>query len=95
MPKHERLHAWVDGHVQGVGFRYFVREKANLFSVTGWVRNIHDGRVELLAEGPRDRVDSLLEAARQGPRGSHVTEVRVEWADASGEFDAFRVLPTA
>ncbi len=90
-----RLHAWIDGYVQGVGFRYFVREGAAALPITGWVRNLHDGRVELVAEGERGVLEKLLNAVRKGPRGSQVTEVRVEWGVGNGEFDSFRVQPTA
>jgi acylphosphatase len=95
MAKNQRLHAWVEGHVQGVGFRYFVRESISSLSITGWVRNLHDGRVELIAEGSRDNLEKLLSAVNQGPRGSHVINVRTEWGIASGEFNSFRVQPTA
>lgn len=95
MVDQERLHAWIDGHVQGVGFRYFVRESVAALPLTGWVRNLHDGRVELVAEGRRTDLEKLLSMVRQGPRGSHVTEVRVEWGTARGEFDSFRVQTTA
>jgi acylphosphatase len=91
----ERLHAWIDGHVQGVGFRYFVREQVAVMPITGWVRNLHDGRVELIAEGKREDLDKLLVSVKQGPRGSQVTEVRTEWGTASQEFDDFRIQPTA
>lgn len=91
----ERLHAWVEGHVQGVGFRYFVREQAAALPLTGWVRNLHDGRVELVAEGERGDLEKLLSAVHQGPRGSHVSEVKEDWGIASGEFDGFRIQATA
>lgn len=90
----ERLHAWIDGRVQGVGFRYFVRESAAALPLTGWVRNLRDGRVELIAEGKREDLEKLLNTVRQGPRGSLVTEVRVEWRKASGDFDSFQVQVT-
>jgi acylphosphatase len=96
MPKQiSRMHAWIDGHVQGVGFRYFVRESAGILAITGWVRNLHDGRVELVAEGERDVLEKLLEEVHQGPRGSQVTQVRVDWGLGNGGFDGFRVQPTA
>lgn len=90
----ERLHAWIDGHVQGVGFRYFVRESAARLPLTGWVRNLRDGRVELVAEGKREDLERFLSTVRVGPRGSQVTDVRVEWGIASGEFDSFAVQAT-
>ena len=95
MADQQRLHAWLDGHVQGVGFRYFVRERAGTLPITGWVRNLHDGRVELIAEGTRQDLEKMLSAVRKGPRGSYVTDVRVDWGIASGEFDSFRVQATA
>jgi len=87
----ERLHARVRGIVQGVGFRYFTRESAARLELTGWVRNIPDGSVELIAEGPRDRLESLLEALNDGPHGSAVRGVASDWLEATGEFEDFGV----
>ncbi len=89
-----RLHAWIDGHVQGVGFRAFVYEIALSQELTGWVRNTHEGLVEVLAEGPRENLDILLAYLRRGPRGAFVSEVREEWGPALGEYDSFRVTRT-
>ena len=89
-----QLHAWVEGRVQGVGFRYFVRQHVAALPISGWVRNLVDGRVELVAEGRQTDLESLLKTLRQGPRGSQVTEVQVEWGMAKGEFQGFSVLPT-
>lgn len=91
----ERLHAIVDGRVQGVGFRYFVRENAAYLGLTGWVRNRWDDTVELTAEGSRDQLERLLSFVRRGPRAAFVTEVKTDWQAASGEFKDFRVHPTA
>ncbi len=90
-----RLHAIVDGTVQGVGFRAFVQETADRLQLTGWVRNLYDGRVEVLAEGPRSTLEALLEKLRTGPRMAYVSEVQKEWSAASGEFSAFRVVRSA
>ena len=89
-----RLHAIVDGTVQGVGFRMFVLNQARSFSLTGWVRNTYDGRVEVTAEGPYLQLEKLLDKLRLGPRGAFVTEVQKEWLAPTGEFKAFSVAHT-
>jgi acylphosphatase len=88
------LHAIVDGSVQGVGFRMFVQEQAQSLRLTGWVRNKFDGRVEVMAEGPRDRLEQLVEKLRLGPRSAYVTELQQEWLPASREFVRFEVRRT-
>jgi acylphosphatase len=87
----ERLHAVIHGDVQGVGFRYFVIDAARPLGVRGWVRNRQDGAVELTAEGEREQLESLLGAARRGPRHADVTDVDVEWGEASGDLGPFQV----
>ncbi len=93
MTSTDQLHAWVQGKVQGVGFRYFVRQRAAGLPIAGWVRNLSDGRVELLAEGSRAHLDALLAAVRLGPRGSQVSDVQVKWAPGNGELEGFVVKP--
>jgi acylphosphatase len=97
MPDHDhiRLHAIVDGRVQGVGFRYFVLETATVLKITGWVRNTSDGQVEVTAEGERKALERLLDALRHGPRSAYVIQVSQDWQPASDEFDRFDVLGTA
>lgn len=87
----KRLHAVVEGRVQGVGFRNFVVVEALKLGLTGWVRNIYDGSVEVTAEGPRQTLDQFLQTLLMGPRHANVTDVRQDWQDASGEFTSFRV----
>jgi acylphosphatase len=67
----------VSGRVQGVGFRYFVREAAGVENVGGWVRNLQDGRVEVFAEGELASVDRLERRLRRGPPAAHVETVEV------------------
>lgn len=69
------LHVAARGRVQGVGFRWFVRERARALGVTGWVRNNGDGSVEVAARGPADALRALAAALREGPRGAHVTSL--------------------
>lgn len=86
-----RVHALVEGVVQGVGFRWFTMKHARHLSVQGWVRNLADGRVELVAEGSREQLEQLLARVREGPPGSRVRNVITEWSEASGEFAEFQV----
>jgi len=90
-----RLHATVHGKVQGVNFRYFVSENARRLGLHGWVRNRFNGTVEVLAEGKRNTLDTLIKYLHQGSRSSHVTKVDHEWQEASGEFDSFNVRITS
>ena len=90
-----RFHAIVKGYVQGVGFRYFVLDEAVAMGVSGWVRNLWNGDVEVLAEGERDALDKLLGVLRRGPRAAHVEGVDVEWGEFKGEFKSFSVRPTS
>jgi len=87
----QRLHARIEGRVQGVGFRYFVLTEAQKLGLTGWVANRVDGQVEVLAEGEHETLEKLLAVLHEGPRGALVMGVRYEWGDASGEFDHFGV----
>ena len=70
------IHALVEGRVQGVGFRWFVRERARRLGLAGWVRNRPDGTVELAARGEDECVAMLRDFLRRGPDGAHVTAVR-------------------
>ncbi len=86
-----RLSARITGRVQGVGFRNFTQTQARRLDVTGWVRNERDGSVRMEAEGTRKALESLADAVQDGPRLAQVQAVEAKWADATGEFDAFRV----
>ncbi len=86
-----RLEVRVTGRVQGVGFRQFVRYHARRLGLTGWVRNEPDGSVYLVAEGPRELLEQLLDAVRQGPPAARVDDVQVHWFPARGEFDVFEI----
>ena len=86
-----RLHAYVTGRVQGVGYRFFVLETAHDLSLVGWARNLPDRRVEVVAEGERSQLERLVADLLEGPRGAHVTDVDIAWVEPTGEFDAFRI----
>ena len=86
-----RVHVWVSGRVQGVGFRAHVEYYARKIGVTGWVRNVGYDTVEAVAEGERGKVDSFVQMVKQGPGGSRVDESRVEGENPTGEFVEFGV----
>ena len=87
----ERLHAVIAGVVQGVYFRSATETEADQLGLAGWVKNLANGSVEVVAEGPRPALQGLLAFLRQGPPGAHVTDVRVDWLAATGEFRLFEV----
>ena len=78
MEDRTRVHVFVSGDVQGLGFRQAIAEKANEQGVTGWVRNLRDGRVEAVLEGPRDEVYRVVGLCRAGPKGARVSGVQVD-----------------
>jgi acylphosphatase len=82
---------YYSGWVQGVGFRYTVRNLVNGFEATGTVRNLDDGRVELVAEGVRPELEGLLEAVRQSDVGRFIRREQVDWKDATNEFRSFEI----
>jgi acylphosphatase len=86
-----RIEAVVRGHVQGVGFRYFVRRRASALGLVGSVANEADGTVRCVAEGPEAEVEELLAALHAGPPGARVDGVEVARSRPSGGFDRFAV----
>jgi acylphosphatase len=86
-----RLSAIVHGRVHGVFFRDFTRRQARSLGLTGYVRNLPDGTVEAVAEGPQEALDKLLEQLGIGSPESRVDRVDSQWTEHSGEFDGFEV----
>lgn len=87
----QRLDARVTGRVHGVGFRYFVLREATALGLTGWVANDADGTVHCVAEGPRERLDALLDLLQEGPPAAIVDAVSEAWMPATGSFGTFGV----
>ncbi len=85
-----RVQAYVSGIVQGVGFRWFVERVGNQMKLSGWVRNLPDGRVELEVEGPEFKVEAFLEEVESGPISSRVDTVSVSEKPVTGE-SGFRI----
>lgn len=87
-----RAHLLVDGIVQGVGYRYFALRKANIYGLKGFVKNLIDGRVEVVVEGERGLVDEFVKDLRRGPISAHVTDIRIDWDTPTFEFGGFECL---
>jgi len=86
-----RVQAIASGLVQGIGYRWFVIERARDLGLSGWVRNLPDGRVEAEIEGPIEAVDKLVEAMKKGPMMAHVTGVAVAPLTYEGKQKDFQV----
>lgn len=84
-----RLTAWLRGHVQGVGMRWWVRARALELGLSGWARNLDDGRVEVVAEGPRPACAALLAALRGPGTPGRVTGVTERWSTPHGVASGF------
>lgn len=85
------LHAYVSGRVQGVAFRHHTRQVARQLGLRGWVRNLPDGRVEVLAEGAEVGLEQLECFLQRGPVAAQVAQVEATWQDATGAFEDFEV----
>jgi len=85
------LQATVSGRVHGVFFRAYVEGKAADLRLTGYVRNLPDGKVEVNAEGERERLEKLAGYLKAGPPAARVVRVRLKWGEPSGQFTDFRV----
>ncbi|TLY32414.1 MAG: acylphosphatase [Nitrospirae bacterium] len=82
----------VSGDVQGVGYRAFTQLVAKELGLSGWVRNLYDGRVQVEVEGPRAKVEELLARLRRGPSLAEVTDVSVTWKTPTGSVQGFTIL---
>ncbi|MEK7502126.1 MAG: acylphosphatase [Patescibacteria group bacterium] len=85
-------HVFVSGFVQNVGYRQFVKKIARQIGLTGWVRNLSDGRVEFLFSGSRDEIKKAIEECWKGPFLSEVKSVDVEWPGDNQEYKDFEIL---
>lgn len=88
----KRITISVYGQVQGVFFRVEAKEKAAGLGLTGWAANESDGSVKVVAEGEESALNQLVEWCKKGPGGAQVDKVEVNWQEATGEFDRFRIV---
>jgi acylphosphatase len=86
-----RAHILISGRVQGVFFRSETKYEAKQLGVTGWIRNVPDGRVEAVFEGEEKKVKELIKFCKEGPPGARVTNVDTIWEKYTGEFRNFEV----
>ncbi len=90
----KQVHLLISGFVQGVGFREFVRRQAKKVGVVGWVRNLSDNRVEVVAQGSEENLNKLIKICSKGHFFSEVKNVSIESQDVSEEFESFDKKPT-
>jgi len=86
-----RAHIFVSGRVQGVFFRAETQRKARKFGVSGFVRNLNDGRVEIVAQGEKEEVEKLINWAEKGPFFAKVKNMQVRWEDCREQFQGFEI----
>jgi len=86
-----RVHVLAGGRVQGVAYRFYAEKHAGRLGITGWVRNLPDGRVEVLAEGSAESVETFLDRLREGPSQARVETFDVRREPPKGEFRDFRL----
>ncbi len=86
------MQIYYSGHVQGVGFRYTAKTVAAGFELTGTVRNLPDGSVELVAEGARGELEAFRDAIRGAGLAGFIHGERIDWADAKNEFKGFEIV---
>ncbi len=95
VPEAKRLRAVITGRVQGVAFRYFVCRCARELDLAGWVRNLADGGLEVVAEGDEAHLHKLVAELKQGPPMAWVQAVKVQWQAPEHDFAGFTIAPTA
>lgn len=86
-----RAHVIISGIVQGVNFRYYTKLEAEKNNVTGWIRNLVDGRVEAVFEGEKKDVERMIEFCKTGPPNAYVSDVEIKWEKFKGESDKFEI----
>lgn len=86
----KRAHIYYDGTVQGVGFRFSAQSRASALGLKGWVKNLDDGRVEVLCEGAEPDIKAFLEKMIS-IFGTYISHTDIEWANATGEYEGFDI----
>ena len=85
-------HIFISGFVQGIGFRQFILRQAQDLPLTGWVRNIPDGRVEAIFQGEKEKIEESISLCRKGPFLAEVENVEVKWEDREESFESFEIV---
>lgn len=89
----QQAHLFISGFVQGIGYRQFVKSNAQRLGLTGWVRNLSDGRVETLVQGEKKNIEELIVLCKTGPMLAEVKDMEVEWIQDQEKFSDFEVRP--
>lgn len=87
----KQAHLLISGFVQGVGYRKFVQNYARKLALTGWVKNLADGRVEVIVQGSHEKIQELLRRCEKGPMLSEVRDISLTWEDPLGNFSEFSI----
>jgi acylphosphatase len=87
----KRAHVFISGRVQGVSFRWYTQHMAQKLDLTGWVRNLWDGRVEAVFEGPEEAIHKAVAWCHHGEPPARVEDVKVVYETPTGEFKSFRI----
>ena len=87
----KRVELLISGMVQGVGFRYYTYQRAQRLHLTGWVRNLPDGRVQVLAEGERGILEELISELKTGPNFAVIQDIDMTWSEPTGQYSSFDV----
>jgi acylphosphatase len=88
----KRIHLIISGLVQGVGYRTWVIEQANRLGISGWVKNLSDGSVEVSAESGENALKQFITICRKGPLAARVDRTDVQWEQITGGYDGFEVI---
>ncbi|MCD6094044.1 MAG: acylphosphatase [Candidatus Omnitrophica bacterium] len=88
---HSRIHLFYSGYVQGVGFRFTAERIALSLGLKGRVKNLRDGRVEVVAEGERDLLEDFMQQIQKSFLGRYIRDVEVAWEEPRGEFESFEI----
>ncbi len=87
----KKINLFIIGDVTGVGFRSWTLWQAKKLGLTGWVRNVSKGVVEIVAEGEKQKLEELMKLCHQGPDVAWIEKVDVKWLEATGEFLGFEI----
>ncbi|WP_103664639.1 acylphosphatase [Gracilimonas amylolytica] len=87
-----KKHIYITGRVQGVGFRHFTRKNADKLGITGWVKNLPDGRVEAVFQGTEEHVKELISRCKKGPISSYVQDIEVSEIENTQDHRSFEVI---
>ena len=88
----QQAHLTISGRVQGVFYRASCQEVASRYGLTGWVRNLSTGQVEILVQGEKDKIEKLINWCKKGPPGAKVNDVEIAWREDLEEQDSFKII---